>query len=73
MLHFDTTLCIFSKCFVELVKESNAEEYEFTLPETRTYDIIQDVKNMRSEIGIIPLTCFFVRLCAYFEYSTVIG
>ena len=52
MLHFDTTLCIFSKCFVELVKESNAEEYEFTLPETRTYDIIQDVKNMRSEIGM---------------------
>lgn len=44
--------------FVELVKESNAEEYEFTLRETRTYDIIQDVKNMRSEIGIIYLNNF---------------
>jgi DNA-binding transcriptional LysR family regulator len=44
--------------FVELVQESNADEYEFTLRETRTYDIIQDVKNMRSEIGILYLSRF---------------
>lgn len=46
------------KAFVELVKESNADEYEYTLRETRTYDIIQDVKNMRSEIGILYLSDF---------------
>ncbi len=44
--------------FVELVQESYADEYEFTLRETRTYDIIQDVKNMRSEIGILYLSRF---------------
>jgi DNA-binding transcriptional LysR family regulator len=44
--------------FVELVRESNADEYEFTLRETRTYDIIQDVKNMRSEIGVLYLSDF---------------
>lgn len=44
--------------FVELVRESGAEEYEFTLRETRTYDIIRDVENMRSEIGILYLNGF---------------
>lgn len=44
--------------FVELVKECHADEYEFTLRETRTYDIIQDVVNMRSEIGILYLSEF---------------
>ncbi|NLJ30809.1 MAG: LysR family transcriptional regulator [Clostridiales bacterium] len=44
--------------FVELVKKSCSEEYEFTLRETRTYDIIQDVGNMRSEIGILYLNAF---------------
>ncbi len=46
------------KAFVELVKESSAEEYEFTLRETKTHDIIQDVSNMRSEIGVLYLTDF---------------
>lgn len=44
--------------FVELVKESNADEYEFILRETRTYDIIRDVINMRSEIGVLYLSDF---------------
>lgn len=41
--------------FVDLVKESNADEYVFTLRETRTYDIIEDVQNLRSELGILYL------------------
>ncbi len=44
--------------FVELIKENNAEEYDFTLRETRTYEIIDDVKNLNSEIGIIYLSSF---------------
>ncbi len=39
--------------FVNLIKQCGAEEYEFTLRETRTYEIIEDVKNLRSEIGIL--------------------
>lgn len=39
--------------FVNMVRKSNAEEYEFTLRETRTYEIMEDVKNLRSELGIL--------------------
>lgn len=44
--------------FVQLVKECNADEYEFILRETRTNDIIEDVKNLRSEIGILYINDF---------------
>ncbi|OQB13624.1 MAG: HTH-type transcriptional regulator TdfR [Firmicutes bacterium ADurb.Bin193] len=44
--------------FVSLIKETNSDEYDFTLRETRTYDIIEDVSNLRSEIGIIYLSDF---------------
>jgi len=44
--------------FVELLSELDVDEYEFTLRETRTYEIIEDVKNFRSEIGIIYFSDF---------------
>lgn len=44
--------------FVELIQLYNQEEYEFNLRETRTYEIIDDVKNLRSEIGILYLNDF---------------
>ena len=44
--------------FVELLMDLDVDEYEFTLRETRTYEIIEDVKNLRSEIGIIYLSDF---------------
>lgn len=45
-----------ANAFVELVKEFGADEYEFTLRESKTYEIIEDVKNLRSEIGILYLS-----------------
>lgn len=39
--------------FVNLVQEYGQEEYEFALRETKTYEIIEDVKSLRSEIGIL--------------------
>ncbi|WP_283607960.1 LysR family transcriptional regulator [Faecalispora anaeroviscerum] len=39
--------------FVNMIQKSGADEYEFTLRETRTYEIIEDVKTLRSEIGIL--------------------
>ena len=42
--------------FVALVKEYNQSEYEFSLREQRTYDIIDDVKNHRSQLGILYLS-----------------
>ena len=39
--------------FVRMVKASDAAEYEFSLRETRTWDIIEDVRAFRSELGIL--------------------
>ena len=44
--------------FVNLLRELEVDEYEFTLRETRTWEIIEDVKNLRSELGIIYLSDF---------------
>lgn len=44
--------------FVSLVQEHGHEEYELALRETKTYEIIEDVKSMRSEIGILYLNEF---------------
>lgn len=39
--------------FVNLIKKYALEEYEFALRETKTHEILEDVKNLRSEIGIL--------------------
>ncbi len=44
--------------FVDLIKEYGQEEYDFSLRETQTYEIIEDVARMRSEIGILFLNSF---------------
>ncbi|MDR1067435.1 MAG: LysR family transcriptional regulator [Clostridiales bacterium] len=44
--------------FVNMVKKSDADEYEFTLRETRTYEIIEDVKTLRSELGVLYMNPF---------------
>lgn len=44
--------------FVALVKEYGREKYEFSLRESRTYDIIEDVRTRRSELGILFLSKF---------------
>ena len=44
--------------FVRLLEDDHREEYEFTLRETKTYEIIDDVKKMRSEIGVLYMNHF---------------
>ena len=44
--------------FVDLIKEYGQEEYDFSLRETQTYEIIEDVTRLRSEIGILFLNDF---------------
>lgn len=46
------------KAFVELVKKIGMDEYECAVHETKTYDVIQDVKTFQSEIGILYLNDF---------------
>lgn len=44
--------------FVQLVREHGQDEYELALRETKTHEIIQDVKSQRSEIGILYVNEF---------------
>ncbi|MGW8483379.1 LysR family transcriptional regulator [Microbacterium sp. NPDC055903] len=39
--------------FVRMVKASDAAEYAFSLRETRTWEIIEDVRTLRSELGVL--------------------
>lgn len=44
--------------FVEMVKQFGMDEYEFAIHETKTYSVIENVKNFKSEIGILYLNDF---------------
>ncbi|MBQ1194477.1 MAG: LysR family transcriptional regulator [Lachnospiraceae bacterium] len=44
--------------FVEMVKQFGMDEYEFAVHETKTYEVIEDVKNFKSEIGILYVNDF---------------
>ena len=44
--------------FVDLIKEYGQDEYDFSLRETQTYEIIEDVARLKSEIGILFLNNF---------------
>ena len=44
--------------FVEMVKQFGMDEYEFAMHETKTYSVIEDVRNFRSEIGILYINDF---------------
>lgn len=46
------------KAFVETVKEFGMDEYEFAVHETKTYEVIENVKNFKSELGILYLNDF---------------
>jgi DNA-binding transcriptional LysR family regulator len=39
--------------FARMVKATDAPEYVFSLRETRTWDIIEDVRTLRSELGVL--------------------
>lgn len=44
--------------FIELVKQFGMDEYEFAIRETKTFEVIEDVKDFKSEIGILYLNDF---------------
>lgn len=39
--------------FVDVIREFGGNKYDFTLRETQTYEIIEDVSRLKSEIGIL--------------------
>lgn len=42
--------------FVEVIQKFDAPKYDFTLRETQTHEIIEDVSHLRSEIGILYIS-----------------
>ena len=41
------------KAFVEVAKQFGLDEYEFAVRETKTAEVIEDVRNFKSEVGIL--------------------
>ena len=46
------------EAFVELLRRYGGEKYEFHMRETQTYEIIEDVAHLRSEVGVLYLNSF---------------
>ncbi|MCD7954990.1 MAG: LysR family transcriptional regulator [Lachnospiraceae bacterium] len=46
------------EAFIELAKKFGMDEYEFAIHETRTSTVIENVRNYRSEIGVLYLNDF---------------
>ena len=46
------------KAFVETAKAFGMDEYELAIHETKTYEVIQNVKNFKSELGVLYLNDF---------------
>ena len=44
------------KAFVEVIKKFGGNEYDFTLRETQTHEIIDDVAKLKSEIGVLYMS-----------------
>ena len=44
------------KAFTDVIKESDPEKYVFAIHETKTKDVLEDVRSMRSEVGIISFS-----------------
>ena len=44
--------------FVDLIRERGGDRYDFSLRETQTYEIIEDVAQRKSEIGLLYLNDF---------------
>lgn len=46
------------EAFVKLIREYGGDEYDFRIRETQTYEIIEDVAKLKSDIGVLYLNRF---------------
>lgn len=46
------------QAFIHMAKEFGMDDYEFAVHETKTYEVILNVKNQKSEVGILYLNDF---------------
>ena len=45
-----------ARAFAQVVREMGGEKYSMTFRETTTYEVIEDVGRMRSEVGVLLMT-----------------
>lgn len=41
------------KAFTDVIKKSNSDEFIFSIHETKTKEVLDDVRNLKSEVGIV--------------------
>lgn len=46
------------QAFIDMAKEFGLDDYEFAVHETKTYEVIENVRNQKSELGILYLNDF---------------
>lgn len=46
------------KAFIEMAKDFGMDDFEFAVHETKTHEVIENVRNQKSEIGILYLNDF---------------
>lgn len=44
------------KAFTEVIKEMNPERYDFSIHETKTKEVLEDVRNLKSEVGVVSFS-----------------
>ena len=44
--------------FIDTVREYDLDEYQFSIKETQTSEVIEDIKTLKSEVGVIALSDF---------------
>ena len=44
------------KAFTEVIKELNPMRYNFSIHETKTKDVLEDVRNLKSEVGVVSFS-----------------
>ena len=46
------------QAFVEMAKDFGVDDYEFSVNETKTYEVIENVRDQKSEVGVLYLNDF---------------
>ena len=44
------------KAFTEVIKQLNPDKYVFSIHETKTREVLEDVRNLKSEVGIVSFS-----------------
>lgn len=44
------------KAFAEVIRRNNPKRYEFSVHETKTHEVLDDVRSMKSEVGVISFS-----------------